>query len=79
MSAEDDLRNVRQRVEQARALRARREAERDAAQATLTRAKGELQAEFGVGTVEDARALLGRLEADLAEQVRAVSAELEKV
>lgn len=79
MAADDDIRAIRARVEQAHALRGRREAERDAAQATLNRAAGELKTEFGVTTLEEARAMRTQLEGELSAQVKAISDELERV
>lgn len=79
MAVDDDLREVRARIDAAVATRARREAERDAAAATHDRALAELTSEFGVSTVEGARDLLAKLEGELAEQVQGVRDELERV
>lgn len=61
----------------ARRNRARADAEHDAAAARATEARELLKAEFGVSTVEEAKAMLAGLEAELGEQVAALRAALE--
>jgi hypothetical protein len=60
----------------ARRRNARAAAEHDAAAARATEARELLRAEFGVSSVEEATALLTRLEAELGQQVDALRAAL---
>lgn len=61
----------------ARRRNARAAAEHDAAAARAAEAREVLQAEFGVSTVEQAKAMLAQLEAELGQQVDGLRAALD--
>lgn len=65
MALEDDLRERRQRIATAAAKKSRAEAEHDSAKERLTLAKKTLKDEHGVETVDEGRAKLIELKADL--------------
>lgn len=74
---EREVATLTEAVAAARRDNARRAAEHDAAAARATEARERLQAEFGVSTVEEAKAMLAALESDLGEQVAALRAALD--
>lgn len=60
---------LKERIAAAQRARARAEHERDAAQARADTAREQLQRDFGVSTVDDAKAMLARLETELSNAV----------
>ena len=71
--------DIKTRIAAAQRARVRAEHERDAATAQAERARAQLQADFGVSTVEDAKSKLVELEAELADALTAIRAELDQM
>lgn len=73
------VRELQDRIAQAQRARARAEVEREAATAARDMAAARLREEFGVGTALEGRALLTRLEAELAEGLGRVAEALDSL
>ena len=74
---DEDVAAVRARVDAAAQLASRRAAELEVAERDLGRALAVLKEEFGVSTLEEARALLETVDAELRAEVDRVIAQLE--
>lgn len=70
---------VRGRIAAAQRARSRAEMERDAAQAAADKARRQLAAEFGVESVEDAQAMLAKLQDELAQAVGDLRTQLDDI
>lgn len=74
-----DVAALKTRLAAAQRARIRAEGERDAAKAAADAARDQLARDFGVHTVDEAKAMLARLEAELAAEVAAISAALDEL
>lgn len=79
MTLAEDVAALQQRLTDAERHRVRAEGARDSAQASYEAARAELKKNFGVETVEDAAALLGKLREELAVIVADMSAKLDEI
>ncbi len=70
---------LKSRLAAAQRTKLRAEGERDAATATAAQARAQLAEEFGVTTVDEAKAMLAGLETDLAAQLDQIRAALDEV
>lgn len=70
---------LKERIAAAQRARARAEHERDAAQARADSAREQLHRDFGVSTVDDARAMLDQLETELSTAVAQLRATLNEI
>lgn len=77
MEIEQEISELKVRLDQATRARSRAEFEKDAARASAEKAKQTLRDDFGVESVEEARDLLGRLREDLQGQVSRIKATLD--
>lgn len=73
------VRTIKDRLAAAQRARVRAEAERDSATAAVEAAHAQLKTEFGVDTVDDAKARLAALEHELAAETAALAAELDQM
>lgn len=73
---EQTIHRLRQQAEQYRQARAAAEHQRGVAEAASTQVLTDMQAEFGVGTVPEAQALLAKLDEQVAAEVAAVERQL---
>lgn len=69
---------IKTRLATAQRAKLRAEAEREAAQTAADTARRQLAEEFGVTSVDDARAMLGGLETELASQLDTIRAALDE-
>jgi hypothetical protein len=76
-NTEDDIHALRARITAAQHTRVRAEHDRDIAQMQAQQATAALAAEFGVSTVDDARARLDELRTELAHEIQALQADLD--
>ncbi len=76
---DEQVRLVRERIAAAQRARARAEHDRDAAKARADQAAATLRAEFGVSTVDDAKARLADLTAELTATLDALRADLDAI
>lgn len=73
------LTDLKTRLAAATRARVRAEAERDSAIAAAGTAAGQLREEFGITTVEEARAMLTRLESDLGTMLHELRQALDEI
>lgn len=76
---DDQVREIKARIDNAARQRARSEAERDSAQSMVDRVRHQLREEFGVDSPEEARAVLAQLEAELQAAVTEIKSSLEVI
>lgn len=77
MTLDNQIRDIKERIGAAQRQQAKAQHQRDAAVATVRESMAALAREFGVTTIEEARALLTTLETNLAAQVRELQAALD--
>ena len=73
------VRDIQTRIEAAQRARVKSEQDKDRASASVDQIRRTLDSEFGVTTIEDARAVLTKLEDELSEEIKAVQAALDEI
>ncbi len=76
---DEQIRDIQQRIGAAQRVRARAEHQLDAATAAAERAATALRDEFGVCTVDEAKAVLFDLNRQLTEEIAALTTQLEQI
>lgn len=76
---EAEVLKVRGRIAAAQRARSRAEMERDAAQAAADKARKQLTDEFDVATVDNAQAMLAKLQNELAQAVNDLRGQLDDI
>lgn len=74
---EQEVADLKRRAEQLSAAQQRLVAQAEAAEEDYERLLGKLRAEFGVSSVEEARALLEKVDAELSSEIASVRSALE--
>lgn len=64
-NADQQVNELKTKIETAQRQRARAEADQDAARAAADKALAQLKAEFGVSTVDEAKAMMTELQSEL--------------
>lgn len=75
---DQELREKRTQIDQAKARKARAEVESETAQAQVATIRERLKSEFGVETTEQGREILAKLEAEYRDSMQEATAALER-
>lgn len=79
LSLDAAVADIKNRLEVAQRARGRAEGEQDAARSAADTARRQLAEEFGVTSVDDARALLDSLTTQLTDQIERIRAALDEI
>ncbi len=75
----DKVRDIQVKIEAAQRARVRAEQDRESAIAVVTKARDALKQEFGVSTVEEAKAALARLEHEVQASIAEIDSKLSEI